>query len=225
MGLDGVELVMAVEDEFKISISDSDAAQCVTVGKLVDLIYSRLRHNTQDPCLSQQGFHIVRKTMMERLGLKRSQIKLEAKLDDFIGRSNRREVLQKLLNALRGNETECCPSLERPKWMTPIVSLVIPVVVCVSIVSLTWLPFIVALLVAVVAGILANLMTTPFKREFPASLSTVQDLIKFTRTLDSRKWTKDEVFKKIREITVEQLGVKESQVTLEARFIEDLLLD
>lgn len=44
MGLDGVELVMAVEKEFKIAIADADAAQCVTVGRLVDLVHSRLRH-------------------------------------------------------------------------------------------------------------------------------------------------------------------------------------
>lgn len=224
MGLDGVELVMAVEDEFKINISDSDAARCVTVGLLVDLIYSRLRHNTQDPCLSQQGFHIVRKTMIELLGLKRSQIKLETRLGDLIGRTNRREIWHKLLHALRGQE-DAWPPLERPSWMNRIVNLVIPIIICVAIVTLTWWPFIMALLVAVVAGILANLITIPFMQEFPESFLKVQDLIKLVRTLDSRNWTKDEVFKKIREITVEQLGVKESQVTLEANFVKDLLID
>lgn len=43
MGLDGVELVMAIEKEFQIAISDSEAAECGTVGKLVKSVHSRLR--------------------------------------------------------------------------------------------------------------------------------------------------------------------------------------
>lgn len=36
--LDVVELVMSVEDEFGLSISDEDAAELTTVGKLVEYI-------------------------------------------------------------------------------------------------------------------------------------------------------------------------------------------
>ena len=36
--LDVVELVMSVEDEFGLSISDEDAAELTTVGKIVDYI-------------------------------------------------------------------------------------------------------------------------------------------------------------------------------------------
>ena len=113
MGLDGVELVMAVEDEFKVTLTDADAGQCVTVGMLVNLIHSRVRHNAQDPCLSQQGFHIVRKTMIDLLGLKRSQIKLETKLEDLIGRADRKKVWPKLLHELRGQD-DVWPPLKRP---------------------------------------------------------------------------------------------------------------
>jgi acyl carrier protein len=37
--------------------------------------------------------------------------------------------------------------------------------------------------------------------------------------------TKDEVFAKVKEITVEQLGVDESEVTMEASFRDDLEAD
>ena len=36
--LDGVELIMSLEDSFGISISDEDAAQLYTVGKIVDYL-------------------------------------------------------------------------------------------------------------------------------------------------------------------------------------------
>ena len=39
--LDVVELIMSVEDEFGISVSDEDAAELTTVGKLVEYIEAR----------------------------------------------------------------------------------------------------------------------------------------------------------------------------------------
>lgn len=36
--LDVVELIMSLEDEFGLSISDEDAAELTTVGKLVDYV-------------------------------------------------------------------------------------------------------------------------------------------------------------------------------------------
>ena len=36
--LDVVELIMSLEDEFGVSISDEDAAQLLTVGKIVDYL-------------------------------------------------------------------------------------------------------------------------------------------------------------------------------------------
>lgn len=39
--LDVVELIMSVEDEFGISVSDEDAAELTTVGKLVEYIEAK----------------------------------------------------------------------------------------------------------------------------------------------------------------------------------------
>ena len=39
--LDVVELIMSVEDEFGLAISDEDAAKLTTVGKIVEYIESR----------------------------------------------------------------------------------------------------------------------------------------------------------------------------------------
>jgi hypothetical protein len=53
-------------------------------------------------------------------------------------------------------------------------------------------------------------------------MSQVKDLIKLVKSLDSKTWSEEEVFAKVRVITAEQLGVNESQVTLDAKFIDDL---
>ena len=42
MGLDGVEIVMDVEDHFGITIADGEAEQIRTVGELLALIQARL---------------------------------------------------------------------------------------------------------------------------------------------------------------------------------------
>ena len=42
MGLDGVELVMAVEESFGITLSDAEAFEAVTVGGIVQLAWSKV---------------------------------------------------------------------------------------------------------------------------------------------------------------------------------------
>lgn len=221
MGLDGIELILAVEEEFKIAISDDDAVQCVTVGKLVDVVHSRLRHSAAEPCASQHGFYIVRRILMDVVALDRSQIKPETRLEDLIDRSHRREVWRKVMGFVADQKTTW-HSLVRPKWLNLLLVLVLPGLVCFGIVIFTWWSFVMALPVAMVIAFLGFWITAPFKQEFPRKFTYVKDLIKFVRTLDSRTWTKEDVFQKIRSITVEQLGVKESQVTLETDFVKDL---
>jgi acyl carrier protein len=43
MGLDGVELVMALEEGFGVTITDADAEACVTPAIVIDLIFGKLR--------------------------------------------------------------------------------------------------------------------------------------------------------------------------------------
>ena len=41
MGLDTIELVMALEERFRITISDEQAQSCRTLGDLVELIVGK----------------------------------------------------------------------------------------------------------------------------------------------------------------------------------------
>jgi len=56
-------------------------------------------------------------------------------------------------------------------------------------------------------------------------MSKVKDLIKLVKSLDSKTWTEEEVYAKIRTITAKQLGIDESVVTLDAKFVDDLGVD
>ena len=50
MGLDAVELVMAVEEKFGISITDEEATKAVTVGDLKHLVRTKLDVADADGC-------------------------------------------------------------------------------------------------------------------------------------------------------------------------------
>jgi len=70
--------------------------------------------------------------------------------------------------------------------------------------------------------ILLERITRLFSTEFPDKMSQVKDLIKLVKSLDSKTWSEEDVFVKIRGITAEQLGIDKSLVTLDAKFIDDL---
>ena len=222
MGLDGVELVMAIEEEFKIAISDAEASEADTVGKVVNLVHARLRQNADEACPSQHGFYMIRKQLMEQVRLPRSAVQPDSRLEDLIPNAGRRTVWRNLIQTLTG-ASNTSAALVRPKWLNRIVTLLLPVVAFGLTLnwvplSLFWLGFFPALFVAY----LGDKMTSPWKTQFPSAYARVKDLIPFVKTLDSRVWSKDEVFAKVRQISVEILGVKPEQVKLESHWVDDL---
>ena len=68
MGLDGVELVMEVEDHFGITIQESTAEGFRTVGDLVSLIHERLTNAQRTYCASLPAFLKLRATIRESSG-------------------------------------------------------------------------------------------------------------------------------------------------------------
>ncbi len=176
MGLDSVELVMDVEDEFQIVIPDAVASLVVTVGMLVDVVHFHISTSTQDPCLSQHGFYVVRKTLLYQLDVPRSSILPDTKFSDLIAKEDRQDVWPRVISSLTDYHA-------------------------------------------------AFNLKGPDKTEFPPGFSRVRDLIMCVSIPKSRALSKEEIFMRIQDITVRNLGVKPDQVTLEARWVEDLHLD
>jgi acyl carrier protein len=225
MGLDGVELVMAIEEEFKIAISDAEASESDTVGKVVGVVHSRLRHSEDEPCPSQHGFYVVRKHLMDQLGLPRSAVKPESKLDDLVPDDNRRSTWQKLIQSLTG-EDNFSAALVRPRWLSGIVMLLVPGIIFA--ISLKWIPlgfFWLGFIPAAFVAYLGDKATFRWKTRFPSAFSQVKDLIQFVKTLDCGVWSHEQVFGKVRDIAVEILGVKPEQVRLESHWVNDLGMD
>ncbi|HEX4796356.1 MAG TPA: hypothetical protein VH370_21385 [Humisphaera sp.] len=87
MGLDTVAIIMAVEDEFAISIADKDAEKAQTIGQTIDLIVSMLNSGPRpDPshCASARTFYHVRRELVSEYGIAREAIRPDSLVGQLI---------------------------------------------------------------------------------------------------------------------------------------------
>jgi acyl carrier protein len=84
MGLDSVELVMAIEEEFGLEIKDEDAFYLTTVGEVFNYLRSKLTKIPPEDCLSQRVFYKLRRALIENYGLQRHMISPETVLSQLI---------------------------------------------------------------------------------------------------------------------------------------------
>lgn len=75
VGLDGVELLMAIEERFQIAIADEDAVRMTTPGDIVTHVLARLGVSTSSHCLEQRAFYRLRRASVHVFGLPRHAIK------------------------------------------------------------------------------------------------------------------------------------------------------
>lgn len=90
MGLGGVELVIAIEETFGITISDADAEGLVTPRILIDYVISAVGSAPKArPCLSQRAFHRVRMSLVHSTGVRSRDISLNTKIRKLFPKSMR----------------------------------------------------------------------------------------------------------------------------------------
>lgn len=96
MGLDIVELLMEVEQEFDIKIPDADARTISTVGDLINYVRDRVRRGTVSSCATSRAFYRFRSELIQALPLSRSDIHPRGDLALLIPESQRRNVWRQL---------------------------------------------------------------------------------------------------------------------------------
>src|SRR6266545_3577205 len=90
MGLDGVELIMAVEEAFDIEIADAEAEQLNTVGSMYALIVSRLAFGQSRRCMSSAVFYQMRRALIGLHDLPRRSIAPSVRMDRLLPARQRR---------------------------------------------------------------------------------------------------------------------------------------
>jgi acyl carrier protein len=73
MGLDSVELVMAIEDEFAIEIPNSEAPRLAVLGEMHDFIVRALRQRG-DPSAEVQVWERLRAVVVQQLGVRPDEV-------------------------------------------------------------------------------------------------------------------------------------------------------
>ena len=227
MGLDSVELLMAFEESFGVNLADGKAAKVVTPGMVSDLICAKLKLTDEKTCQTQRAFYLLRRALVKGFQKQRDEIVPNTPMRLLFPASDCTSWWGDLKKSV---DARSWPLLTRPRWMVQgisWVSLLTLVFVTVRVYDGTdfqgafvaiGIGFVVAILVLAALA----LATRPFARALPARIRLVKDLVPFAATSNSICWTREEIAATVKEIVMEQLGLKESQYSENANFVNDL---
>jgi len=229
MGLDTVELVMDVEDHFGISIQLEEAEKVVTVGDLVALIQQRIAGAQRHPCATLAAFYAVRRIVRQVVADEAFRIRPSDKLIDKLTPEQIRELWRALPDKL--NLFPDYLWLPQPSrlfvqifaWGLPLLFLLLSVAV--SPVYLIW-----GILIVTLVFIALTIWVSSWRCVPPPGWSTMAELTKkcagFTiATKKVQLETPEQILQELSPIIVRNLGVKASDVTLQASFINDFGAD
>ena len=91
MGLDGVEMVMAWEEVFGITIGNDETATLITPRMAIDLIARKLGASDDTPrrCLTLRAFNRVRAAISAGAGVHRNAIRPDVRVRELVPREDR----------------------------------------------------------------------------------------------------------------------------------------
>ena len=234
MGLDTLELLMAVEEKFGIGIENEEAAKALTVGDLKRLVRAKLDVSDATGCLTQRAFHLIRKNAVAEFGVVRHSLRPDTSLEIVVPQSTRRESWQHFQSVLGLAEF---PELVRPYS----VKLTITVLVLSTLVLPVWygalhpqhfgLSLLLGAIVASALGWGLAHLTRPMETKFKGGYDKVRDLARFLVAKNPQllgkprtaKWSDEEISCLLREVIIEQLGVTDFDDN--SRFVDDLRVD
>jgi len=220
MGLDTVELVLAIEEEFGLTIDDKDAERLTTPGQVADYVMSRVRARTGDPCTSQAGFYRLRAALTTAFGIPRRELKPQTSLVAVMAGNTRRKwaLLRKAVAADR------FPKLQRTVPFLTLTVFLLPAAI-VSPMAGADVPFSVVALAYALLAASANTVTANMGTVLPLRFQTVAALIPYVACASSKCWTREAALERIIQITSEQLGIQQENLSENSRFVQDLGAD
>ena len=238
MGLDGVELIMAVEESFGIQIADEEAGALLTVGDLHNLVLAKLHGQSPDRCLTSVAFYRLRRAFMDGLRVNRRDISPGSLLGRIIPREGRRQQWERVNSALHLK----MPELERPRWVwlcLSVFALALSAALTPAMYAMSrrYTPNTDLLVLVVLAGFvffvsLGFRLSRPLANAFPSGIETAGDLAREVLSRNHAQlaaevgsYNTEEVWDSVCRLIVNQTGVEREKVRPEARIVKDLGVD
>ena len=229
MGLDGVELVLAFEEQFGIEISDAEAELMTTPSKVITYITGKLNDVDDEVCQSQRSFYLLRRGVIKVLGIKRNELTPATKLREFHPSNDASSWWVQLKEAVGAN---LWPSLERPRYVVALISFIsflativsMYILLSINVENSAALPVVGLVVFGLVAAILTY-CTKPMCQVIPSKIATLANLVPYTATSKSIQWSEELIRLTVKAIILEQLGIKESKYSEDAHFFKDLGVD
>jgi len=238
MGLDLMDMVMCVEERFKISLFDREVGGLDTVGDLYHTVRFKLGHAPGCPAAA---FYRIRRAMVSALGVARSDVRPATRLEEILPRRGRRAAWTTLAQIMQLR----LPKLRRPArvsraiWTLGSLVLIVPPVVY-TIVSwshlrpIDWsfnvfamslfllLPF---TLVTYIAFTVTDFLCDEIAPECDTVAALARTVVLHNAMAfapDPQVDISDPVWQSLVEIITRCTGVKPDRVTPEAEFVRDL---
>jgi hypothetical protein len=236
MGLDGVELVMAVEEDFAIVIEDADAERISTPRDLIEHIAQKVGCADQKYCATQRAFHRLRQGLMRHCRLRRAQIRPRMQMSRLLPFKNRRRIMRQILDEI-GISTD--PEMVRPRWLVALIlifSLATAAILAAQVLAQyaqrnsaeLVLFFATFGAIAVLCGIVAAYLTRGLRCRFKPAFASVGDFSRWmvvtkpdTFGGPTGEWTREQIAGKVRGICIEQLGLSPGTYREDADFTKD----
>lgn len=230
MGLDGVELILAIEDSFGIHITDEEANTVSTVGDLQNLVVGKLDGRESKRCLTSAAFYRTRRGIVQALGVDRRQITPSTPLLTLLPEKDRRENWRRIQGAMEFN----LPALQHPgSTQLGLIFL--------GVIPALWAGFhyrlgfgwrVLLFVLGLIAGGLLIKVSPVLATSFPNRDATVGDLAKDVLAANHARvaeaaggWNQKEVWETLCSLIVRQTGVSREDITPEARIVGDLGID
>lgn len=234
MGLDGVELVMEVEDRFNVTLTDAMVSRVHTVADLAALVIARLPKS--DVCPTARSFFELRAALTDHAGVERRHVRPRTPLAELLPAKRRRSIWRGVRRRLPR-----LPGLEMSGGWRRALRWIGSVLAVGWFVGLAMLWSRYGLAVAVPIGLVSLMVgsfvfafcfSPLFERHVPAGIDTVGDLARAIAPIElpaggsgAELVMRLRVLDEVRAITAEQLGIPIDRVLPTSDFIKDLRID
>ena len=221
MGLEFTELAIAIEERYGVVFLDDDGPRICTIRDLVAVCHDRIHGVSRNWCVRLPAFLAVRRMVREVADDPSLSVRPRDKVAHVLTPAQRQELWRRLPK----QDATWPTGLRRPlslriplyiAWFTAAVVLLWP--------GLDW-PLYMALWVAL--GVLLNVVTQPFRTVPPRFLRTFGDVtrrmplaqVNAKEPLDAESTA---LFDELRPMIAEVVDMREEEISLDSRLVEDL---